>query len=155
MPAIYRGSDKKENVVIPKPNRRRNQNKQIIFDAKSIHATLHKYIALAYTYTKKTNFIHKGKDMNYNVGISLYNKNYTVNIIGKKSLEYSLKKLYGKGGYLYTFDSKDFTTVKGLGTLEAVAFIPLKPKKIEFIKDPVHEMTKLGVKFNFIDITKK
>lgn len=157
MPLVFRGSDKKEEILEPKPNRRSkmiNGKRTIIFNEKSIHATPHKYIALAYTYKKNNFFTYKGKTESYNMGISLYEKTKKVIVIGKKSLEHTLDKLYGKGGYLYTFDAKDFIKVKGLGPLEVVSLKTLKPNKIEYIKDPIEEMKKLGVIFEFINITK-
>lgn len=158
MPHVFRGSEKKEEILEPKPNRRSkiiNGKRTIIFDEKSIHATPHKYIALAYTYKKNNFFTHRGKTESYNMGISLYEKTKRVIIIGKKSLEHTLDKLYDKGGYLYTFDAKDFTRMKGLGSLEVVSLKIIKPKKIEYVKNPVKEMKKLGVKFGFIDVTKE
>lgn len=89
------------------------------------------------------------------MGVNLYNNNHTIQITGKKSLEYSLNKLYGNGGYLYTFDAKDFKFVTGLGTSEVITTEPLKYKKREFIKDIVKEMKKIGVKFIFVDETKE
>jgi len=63
------------------------------------------------------------------MGISLYQKNYKIWVYGKKNLEYTLDKLYGKGGYLYSFDAKDFETIKGLGTLEVVSLKIIKNLK--------------------------
>jgi len=56
MPIVYRGSDKKEDILHPKLNKRVKivgDKRTIIFNEMSIHATPYKYIALSYTYTKK------------------------------------------------------------------------------------------------------
>ena len=82
-----------------------------------------------------------------------YNKE--VAIYGKRSLEYSLEKIYGKGGYLYTFDAKNFKHVKGLGENEVMSLEEQEPLKKQFIKDPVKMMKKEGVNFIFVDLTKK
>lgn len=80
--------------------------------------------------------------------------NKIVGIYGKKSLKYSLSKIYDEGGYLYTFDKNKFIWKRGLGVNELISYKKQVPKKIEFIKNPVKEMKKLGVKFEFVDIAK-
>jgi hypothetical protein len=38
---------------------------------------------------------------------------------------------------------------------ELISYEEQKPNKIEFIKDPIKEMKRLGVKFVFVDIKNK
>ena len=91
------------------------------------------------------------------MGVNLKKKpnHKIIYIYGKRSLEYSLNKLYGNGGYLYLFDKKYFKRVKGIGINELISYTEQIPKKKIFLKNPVKEMEKIGVKFHFIDITKK
>ena len=46
-----------------------------------------------------------------------------------------------------------FIWKKGLGANELISYEEQIPKKIEFVKNPVREMKKLGVKFAFINVT--
>ena len=106
---VYHGSPKEfdSDHAIPKRNIRskiaETGDREVIFDEESFHATPHKWIALAYTY-KSAPYEIDGKTAHYNMGVSLYNNNQTLEIYGFSSLEESLQKLYGEGGYIYHFD---------------------------------------------------
>ena len=89
----------------------------------------------------------------YGMGVSLYDNNKSVMIVGVDSLEQSLNVLYGEGGYLYHFNNETFVYKEGLGDLEVVSNEPTKPIEIERIDNPVEEMLKLGVTFEFVDIS--
>lgn len=145
---VFHGSSKRFPVAKPSKTTRR-RNGKVNYTGVSLHATKYEWIALAYTYVKKQRFVHKGNLKTFTMGVSLFENTKTVSIIGKKSLEYSLKKLYGNGGYLYSFDSKNFKHVKGLGPLEVLSFEEQVPKKIKFVKNIVQEMKAMGVKFIF------
>lgn len=75
-----------------------------------------------------------------------------IEIYGVVSLEKSLEILFGQGGYLFTFDSKDFSYQEGLGELERISKKEVKPISIERISDPVGELKKLGITFVFKDL---
>lgn len=152
--SVYHGSEHHFEIAKPSWTRRVNINREVVYKGVSLHATPHKWIGLAYTAKKGAGYIHKGKKLRFNMGVSLHTNNMIVHISGKKSLEYSLDKLYGDGGYLYTFDANKFKHVKDLGELEVLSYNQEVPKKIEFIKNPVKEMEKLGVIFRFHDGTK-
>ena len=155
---VYHGSETKFDDEIAKPKRQirsqkgKDGERKIIFDEESFHATPHKWIALAYTYNGRETFEISGKKVGYNMGVSLYEDNNTVVIFGRGSLEESLAKLYGKGGYLYCFDKNKFIHKEGLGNLEVIVNEPIKPLSVERIEDPVGEMKKLKVTFNFVDL---
>ena len=162
MSKVYHGSSIKFKVAKPTYTSRGHlKNGKVIQDYEgiSLHSTPYKWIALAYTSKKLNCYIHNGKRQYFGMGAPVKHKdsefkNKSVMIFGKRSLGYSLNKLYGKGGYLYTFDSSDFIWVKGLGANEVISYEEQVPKEIEFIKDPVKEMLRLGVKFVFVDETK-
>ena len=139
---VYHGSSDNFDIAKPSHTSRGHKTKsgRIVQDYEgiSLHATPYKWIAISYMAEKRANFTRKGNKYYFSHGVPVrtknqgfYNKN--VYIQGKRSLEYSLEKIYGKGGYLYTFDAKHFK---------------------HFIKDPVKMMKKEGVKFIFVDITK-
>lgn len=155
---VYHGSSEEfdSEYAIPRPNRRTRLNKEtgeqeVIFDQESFHATPHKWIALAYTY-KSVPLEIDGQKTNYNMGVSLYENIKKIAVIGVISLEDSLEKLYGKGGYLYHFNKDKFLYKEGLGPLEVIIEEPTKPILVEKIDDPVSEMEKEGVTFTFIDL---
>ena len=157
---VYHGSPSNFDIAKPSYTRRGQYidgKFETAFEGTTLHATPHKWIALNYTHDKPRNleFIHNSKKYHYSTGVSLFNNNKNILIIGQKTLEHSMKKLYGKGGYLYVFEAKDFTTAKGLGNLEVISYEPQKPIKKIFIKNPVKEMKKMGVKFVFMDATKR
>lgn len=144
---VYHGSHEKFEPVIPKQNRRfRNGVK--IFDQISFHATPYYWIALAYT-CKQKSFEIEGKTFHYMMGVDLYKHDLTVCVIGHGSLEKSLKDMYEDGGYVYTFSKEDFFHTEGLGDLEVICTDSREPVNVEYIKDPVAEMKKLGVHFIF------
>jgi len=154
---VYHGS--KYNFTIARPSYTtrgtiKNNKVSINYEGVSLHATPYKWIALSYIHNRKS-FISKGVKKKFSVGVSLFTNDKYITIYGKKNLEYSLQKLYGNGGYLYKFDKKNFTSVKGLGPLEVISYTKQKPLQKIFIQDPVKEMKKLGVKFTFVDITKE
>jgi len=155
---VYHGSPKEfdSDHAIPKRNIRSKWNKEtkldeVIFDQESFHATLYKWIALAYTYKSASHEID-GKTTHYNMGVSLYDNINEIQIFGFNSLEESLKVLYGEGGYIYSFDKDKFIHKGGLGNLEMMSEEAILPINIERIYDPVSEMEKLGVNFRFIDL---
>jgi hypothetical protein len=155
---VYHGSPREFDSEYANPKRsiRQRWNKEteaydIIFDQEAFHATPHRWIALAYTY-KSAPFEIDGKTAHYSMGVSLYQNTKDVGIFGFNSLEESLKVMYGDGGYLYYFDKGAFLHKEGLGNLEVVAEKPIKPVTIERVDDPVAEMKKLGVTFNFFDL---
>lgn len=157
---VYHGSPREFNSehAIPKRNIRKKWNEEIkshevIFDQESFHATPHKWIGLAYTY-KSAPFEIDGKNAHYNMGVSLYEDTHEVVICGFGSLEDSLKVLYGDGGYLYHFDKDKFLYKEGLGNLEVIAEEQTKPVTVERVDNPVEEMKKLGVTFEFLDLAK-
>ncbi len=157
-PFVYHGSPTEFDSEHAKPKRNirskwNNETKEydVTFDQESFHATPHKWIALAYTYTSVPRLID-GKPAHYNMGVSLYDNTHEVIVQGFDSLEESLKVLYGGGGYLYHFDKDKFLYKEGLGNLEVIAEEPTLPITIERIDDPVDEMKKLGVTFTFIDL---
>lgn len=156
----YHGSIKKFEIGQPKYTARikmiKKNGKEELFtkyEGVSFHVTTEKYMALSYLKKKKYFFYHKKKRYQYTSGIDLYKKNKTIWVYGKNNLEYTLKKLY-KPGYLYIFDKKDFQKTDGLGKYELLSFEPIKPIKRIYIKDPIKELKKLGIKFKFIDLLK-
>ncbi len=154
---VYHGSHEEfdSDEAKPKRNVRSRENEsgeeEIIFDQESFHATPHKWIALAYTYKSIPHEI-EGRIAHYGMGVSLYENNKKVEIFGFDSLEESLQKLYGEGGYVYHFDKDKFLYKEGLGDLEVIAEEPTKPITVEKVDDPVAEMKKLGVTFHFTDL---
>ncbi len=150
---VYHGSPRELDAdhAIPKRNVRGNTEGQVIFDEESFHATPHKWIALAYTYTPVP-YELDGKTVQYNMGVNLYENTKEVAIFGFHSLKESLGVLYGNGGYLYHFDKDKFIYKEGLGNSEVIISEPTKPITVEQILNPVEEMKKLGVTFDFIDL---
>ena len=157
-PYVYHGSETEFDDELAKPKRQIRSKinnageHRVIFDEESFHATSHKWIALAYTYNGRETFEIEGKKVGYNMGVSLYEDNKTVVIFGRGSLEESIAKLYGNGGYLYHFDKDKFIYKEGLGNLEVIVNEPIKPVTVEQVDDPVGEMKKLGIKFEFVDL---
>lgn len=153
---VYHGSREFFETVVPKHQIRSREEKdggvKIIFDEISFHATPYRWIGLAYTYDPKKYEID-GKIAHYNMGVSLYENSEELNIYGFGSLEESLKKLYGDGGYLFIFEKEKFFSVEGLGNLELITKESLKPIKVERIDDPVAELKKLGIAFRFTDLS--
>jgi hypothetical protein len=154
---VYHGSHEYFEPVIPRPNKRVRVSKttgkrEVIFDEISFHATPYKWIALAYTYTPKSTKID-GKEVYYNMGVSLYVHKKEIDVYGVNSLEESLKQLYGDGGYLYYFDKTKFYTEPGLGNLELIVQETITPLRIEGIKNPIEELKKEGIDFVFIDVS--
>ena len=156
---VYHGSPTRSfEIVTPKRNIRKGISKDngemvTIFDDISFHATPYKWIALAYTYLSKPYEID-GKTAHYNMGVSLYTHEKKLRIYGFESLEKSLEKLYGGGGYLYLFDKNKFFHTEGLGHLEVITKESIKPISIERIDNPVKELRELGVEFEYIDLSK-
>ena len=125
---------------------------EVIFDEEAFHATPYKWIALSYAYTPTEREI-EGETAHYYASVGLYEDTKTVVIFGFDSLEESLKVLYGNGGYVYHFDKDKFIYKEGLGNLEVVVNEPTKPVTVERVDDPVEEMKKLGVTFEFVDLS--
>jgi hypothetical protein len=136
----------------PKPNRRINERGEVIFDEESFHATPHKWIALAYTYIAKP-IEGLGVDAFYGMGVDLYSNKKEVAIYGVGSLEETLDKLYGSGGYVYHFDHGDFIYKDGLGSQEVISTRPTQPILMERVDNPVKAMQELGVTFHFVDLS--
>ncbi len=157
---VFHGSHELFEVVSPKRQVRSKSNKlgekKIIFDQISFHATPYRWIALAYTLDSKKaaekRLAKAPAERGYMMGVSLYAYDETVEIYGYTSLEESLEKLYGGGGFLYVFNKKDFFHTTGLGDLEVVTQKNIKPVRVERIEDPVGELKNLGIKFNFVDL---
>jgi len=155
---VYHGSPRSFTTATPKRNvrsRYKNGEEEVIFDDASFHATPHRWIALAYTYNPKQTYKLDGKKVYYNIGVSLYDSRKMVSILGFGSLENSLKKLYGKGGYLLTFDGKEFFHTEGLGDLEVITQKPIRPESVERIEDPVAQLKEVGVMFQFVDLARQ
>ena len=150
---VYHGSSRKfdSDHAIPKSNIRENAEGKVIFDQESFHATPHKWVALAYTYHAAPYQID-GRTARYGMGVDLYQDTKTIGIFGFGSLEESLQKMYGDGGYVYHFGKDGFIYKEGLGNLEVIATEPTEPVTVERIDNPVEEMRKLGVSFEFIDL---
>jgi len=155
---VFHGSNEKFDSEEARPARqiRTQENLEgeevVVFDEESFHATPEKWIALAYT--DKPSAIEKdGVSGRYGMGVSLYDNNKSVLIVGIGSLEESLEALYGEGGYLYHFDDDTFVYKEGLGNLEVVSNEPTRPLEVERIDNPIEEMLSLGVNFEFIDIS--
>jgi hypothetical protein len=152
--SVYHGSSSKFIVAKPSKTARyatKNGVRTVHYSGISLHGTPHEWIALSYTSIKGKSYVRDGEKRFFGVGVSLFNNNKTVYIRGTNSLEYSLEKLYGNGGCVYTFDSDHFEHVKGLGPLEVLSYEEQIPKKIRFVANPVAKMISMGVKFVFED----
>lgn len=152
---VYHGSQTKKSYSNPNHHRKVKKNKagvlEAVFDGISFHASKYKSIALAYTYSVET-FRLNDWDCYMNVGIDLNDINKPIEVYGYHDLDYSLGKLYGKGGFIHTFNSQYFKHKKGLGDLELVTNIEIAPLEIEYINSPVEEMKKYGLSFRFINL---
>lgn len=155
---VYHGSPYKFDIATPSQHKRgkvgRDGKPVIYFDEISFHATPHKWIALAYTYKPKPYTIN-GKTYHYNMGVDLINYDESVIIYGFDSPEKSLTELYGDGGYLATFDSKDFFHKEGLGEVEVITKDKIKPLSIEGVRNVPEYLKSVGIKIRFIDLLKK
>jgi hypothetical protein len=152
---VYHGSPRPFGTVEPKLNKRvriEQGEPVVIFNEVSFHATPHRWIALAYTYDGRQTFELNGKEMSYSMGVDLYGTDKVVTVLGTGSLEESLSKLYGKGGYLYHYDASHFFYTEGLGNREVITKDSIDPIEAEHITHPVEEMKKEGVEFHFIDL---
>jgi hypothetical protein len=151
---VFHGSPKKfdAETANPRLNQRIDAEGKVVFNEESFHATPHKWIALAYTYTAKR-IEELGEEAFYSMGVDLHSDEKVVTILGVGSLEESLKSLYETGGYVYHFDNGDFFYKEGLGNQEVIATSPTKPLQMERVEDPVKEMQDLGVTFYFIDLS--
>ena len=151
---VYHGSYMKFSLAWPKRNIRvyTKDGKEVVrFDDYSFHATIVKWIGIAYTYDRSYNYY--GSPIGYKIGVNLYTDDKTLIIYGTGSLEKSLEKLYGKGGYLHVFNTKDFFHTEGLGTLEVITQKPVYPVDVAYIADPVLAMKQEGINFTFIELT--
>lgn len=153
---VYHGSKDLFESVVPKRQVRsradKDGNNRVIFDQVSFHATPYKWIALAYTYNPKRYEID-GKIAHYNIGVDLYEHRKELEIFGFESLESSLEKLYGDGGYLFVFEKGAFFHVEGLGNLEVITKDSLTPVRVDRIDDPVKVLRELGVSFRYTDLS--
>ncbi len=152
---VFHGSPKvfDSKRATPRLNERINEKGETIFNEESFHATPHKWIALAYTYTPKPIEGMSGEEGFYSMGVNLYSDEKVIAIYGVGTLEESLLQLYGSGGYVYHFDNGDFIYKEGLGSQEVIATSPTTPLHMERVVDPVKEMQALGVRFEFIDVS--
>lgn len=157
--SVYHGSPREfdSEFATPRRNIRSKTNesgiREVTFDMESFHATPHKWIALAYMYDASKEFDVEGVTARHSMGVDLYEDTKQVAVYGTGSLEESLEKLYGEGGYLYHFNGDEFLYTEGLGNLEVIAAAPVKPLDVEKIADPISEMKKLGVTFVFSDLS--
>ncbi len=122
-----------------------------MFDEVSFHATMYKWIAIHYI-CQCQNYTYQGKEYWISTGVDLKQYKEEISIYGVESLEKSLEILYGQGGYLYTFDAKDFFHQEGLGILERIVKSEIKPLSVERIDDPVAELKKMGITIVFKDL---
>lgn len=151
---VFHGTNEYKRISDPKTHRRsrgKGDQKEIIFEGVSFHATPHKWIAIAYTYTPAI-FKINNREAYYNIGIDLYNGKEEVEIYGINSLEESLKALYRKGGYVLRFHKQDFYHSRGLGNLELITHKMIEPVSLDFIFDPISELNKRKINFKFIDL---
>ena len=121
MKYVYHGSLYKFDIAKPHSTSRgsiKNGKQVINYEGISLHATPHKWIALSYIWSKGISYIKNGESKHFNVGVSLFNNDKEIDIWGIKSLEYSLEKIYGGGGYIYIFNAKYFKHIKVLGHLK-------------------------------------
>ncbi len=154
---VFHGSHEKFEPVTPKRNKRIRASKEtgieeVIFDEISFHATPYRWIALAYTYSPKK-FEVDGKQVYYNMSVDLYEHRKELFIYGIGTLEESLDKLYGDGGYLYQFDKNKFYYKEGLGNLEVIVNETVEPIEVKKIESPLLELQKEGVVFKFVDLS--
>lgn len=89
------------------------------------------------------------------MGVNLKQYSENLYIYGIKSLEHSLRQLYGDGGYITKFKAEDFHWKQGLGSEEVIIKKEIKAEEVEFIKDPVSFLKEAGIKFHFRDISKE
>ena len=116
---VWHGSSKKFKITRPSPTKRSHQKnglRIIDYEGTSLHVAKHRWIALAYTNTRKF-FKHKGKRHRFSTSVNLYKNRKIVFVHGKRSMKYSLERMFHNGVYLYTFDKKKFKSVKGLGDM--------------------------------------
>ncbi len=154
---VYHGSKDLFELAMPKRQIRKGYDKtgnlETIFEEVSFHATPYRWLALAYANTYPKIELN-GKQLHYSIGVDLYKYTEEIEIYGFESLERSLEKIYGQGGYLYYFKKEDFHTTEGLGNLEMIATKPVQPVRTEKIENPADELRKLGISFKFIDLSK-
>jgi hypothetical protein len=153
---VYHGSKEIFDIAVPKRQRRAKITKsgaiKTFYDDISFHATPYRWISIVYTDDQSPYEIFDGRGVHYNRGVDLYKYKEEVEIYGFYSLENSLEKLYGKGGYVFTFEKDKFSHVKGLGNFEMITKDSIKPLRIERVDDPVSELKKLGISFKFINL---
>lgn len=156
---VFHGSHELFDIAIPRRQVRKGFNPDpngekyvTVFDDISFHATPYKWIALNYI-CQCQNVIYQGKEYWHNTGVNLKKYEEVIEVCGVESLEKSLEVLFGQGGYLYTFDAKDFAWQEGLGINEVIAKKNTNYISVERIDDPVAEIKKLGIPFVFTDLT--
>lgn len=150
MKYVYHGSEYMHTSSVPTRNCRIT-NGNVMFDKMSFHATPHKWIAVAYTYTPKEYTVN-GKKYHYNIGVNLKKYSKDLYICGTQSLEHSLKQLYGNGGYITKFRAENFYWQEGLGSEEVIIEKEINCEESEFIEDPVSFLNQNGIKFHFKEI---
>ena len=132
----------------------KNGNRVIKFNEVSFHATRYKWMAISYT-NSRVFYKNNEESLTYTQGVSLYKYDESVGIWGFESLEDSLEKMYGNGGYVYVFSKDKFFHKDGLGDLEVMTKEELKPEAIIRVDDPIKELKKYGIEFDFIDQLKE
>lgn len=144
MSQVFHGSPNHHiERVIPRRNIRSEKTDRetvIVFDQTSFHASVYRWIALAYLYQEIPG---------HSMAVDLCSNKREVCITGPCNLEDSLRHLYNSGGYLHTFDATDFWWCEGLGSREVITNKHVSPLEVIFIHDPVLEMKKEGVVFIF------
>ena len=58
----------------------------------------------------------------------------------------AFKKIYAKGGYVYTLPAKTFVHDKRLGYYELISKVAVSPIKVRYIKDPIKLLKRMGIK---------
>jgi hypothetical protein len=141
---VFHGSGKRFSIAKPSLTRRSAFDNEIAYEGVSLHATPHLYIALSYTYDRSNRPC-------YYTGVNLFEDYRSIHVAGQKSLEHTIKMLWPKDyfGYIYVFNAKDFFWKQGLGPLEVISLVDVKPIKIFKIKNIYTLLKKLHIKINY------
>jgi hypothetical protein len=141
---VFHGSPESFSALEPHQTRRGSKG-TVVYDAISAHATPILCCAL--------NYIGRSGDNNtYVNGVSLRDVPVReILVVGPKTLKDAMNYLFGRGGFLYAFDSSDFEHVEGLGRSEVRSLTPVVPThKLRLSYEDVRELAKFcGVKFVF------
>ena len=122
---VFHGSPDSFDALKPSRTERWSAGR-LDYEGVSAHASRALGVAISYMASKR--FHADG----YKTGVNLKSTHFDrrIAIIGptESDLESSMKKLYGRGGYIYAFDATDFEFRKGLGVMEVATFKSLVPK---------------------------